>query len=336
MKSLKKILALVLACITVFAFSGCGGNENSPSDDSSTELENLKVLLDWTPNTNHTGLFIAREKGYYKEAGLDVEIMSADGANTLEMLATGSGDVGISFQEQLTTARVSETPLDVVAIGTILQKNTSGFASLADKNIKSAKDLEGKSYGSWGTDIETAFINSVMKKNNADASKVNIKISNALDTFSLLQNEADFAWIYYGWDGIIAKQKGIEMNYMPLEELDSDIDFYSPLLAVGRKTLDEKPEQLKKFMEATAKGYEFAAKNPEEAAEIMAKANPDTDKQIWVESQKYLSKYLLDENGKFGTMKDSVWENFTKWMLDNKIIAKQPVVKDMYTNEFLK
>lgn len=299
------------------------------------KLEKFRVLLDWTPNTNHTGLFWAREKGYYKDAGLDVEIVSADGASTLDMLATGSAEVGISFQEQLTAARCSDTPLPVVAIGAILQKNTSGFVSMADKNIKTVKDLEGKTYGSWGTDIEDAFIKSLMEKNGADFNTVDVKVTNALDSLTLIKTEADFAWIYYGWDGVAAKVNGEDIDFMLLQDYDPEINFYSPLLATSEDVINAKSDQLKRFMEATSKGYEEVAKNPEEAAKMMFSLYPDVSEALWTESQKYLSDYLLDENGKFGTMADSVWQNFTAWMQKNQIISAMPEVSAMYTNEFL-
>ena len=107
---MKKLIAAALAlCMTAMVFSACSSSEQT----ADSGLEKFTVLLDWTPNTNHTGLYVAKQKGYFEQEGLDVDIVSADGGNTLEMLASGSGDVGISFEENVTAARVASPPLNV-------------------------------------------------------------------------------------------------------------------------------------------------------------------------------------------------------------------------------
>lgn len=331
----KTLLAIAMIFILSISLFAC----TQPQKGAQAQikpLEKLTILLDWTPNTNHTGLFVARDKGYYKDAGLDVTIMSADGGNGLEMISGGKGDLAISFEESLSAARVAQPPLPVKAIATILQKNTSGFASLKGKNILTAKDMEGKVYGSWGTDIETAFLKAVMKKNNADFSKLKIKTVNALDSLTMIEKEADLAWIYYGWDGISAEVLGKPINFMLLSSLDKELEFYSPLIAASDKTIKEKPEQLKKFILATKKGYEFAAKNPKEAAQLLFNANKDLNLNMLIKSQEYLAKYLLDDNGNWGIMKDTVWQNFSKWLFENKVVNKLPKSDELYTNEFFK
>ena len=110
----------------------------------------LKLFLDWTPNTNHTGIYVAKEKGYFKDLGLDVEIIQPSEGSSLQLVAAGKGDFAITYQEDLTYARTSDSPMPVKAIATIIQHNTSGFASPKEKNIKTVKDFEGKVYGGFG------------------------------------------------------------------------------------------------------------------------------------------------------------------------------------------
>ena len=175
------LLALVLVMV-VSLLAACGKEEEK--EVAPKELTKVKVLLDWTPNTNHTGLYVAQAKGYFKEQGLDVEIAQpGDAVDTL--VATGQADFGVSYQEQVTLARTNNVP--VVSIGAIIQHNTSGFASLKERNITSVKDWEGKTYGGWGSPSEKAVIESVMTEGGADYSKLKMLDSGYTDFFTAVK-----------------------------------------------------------------------------------------------------------------------------------------------------
>ena len=305
------------------------------SEEPQKGLKKFRVLLDWTPNTNHTGLFVAKEKGFFEEKGLDVEIVSADGGNTLELLATGSGDVGISFQEYVTAARAANPPIAVKAIAAILQDNTAGYVSLKDKNINTPKDLEGKTYGGYGSDVETAFLKALCEKGGADFSKINVKTINALDTLTMIKKEADFGMIFYGWEGIIAKRQGMDINYMPLKEIDDGMDFYSPLFATSDDTIANKKDELTAFLEGAQKGYEFCKENPSEAVEILYNQNKDLDKEMLLESQKYINEHSFTADGKWGVMDTKVFDRFTKFLFDQKVIEAMPKTEDLCDTQLL-
>lgn len=317
--------------MTAMVFSACSSSEQT----ADSGLEKFTVLLDWTPNTNHTGLYVAKQKGYFEQEGLDVDIVSADGGNTLEMLASGSGDAGISFEENVTAARVASPPLNVKAVAAVLQENTSGFAALAEKNIKTVKDFEGKTYGSWGTDVESAILKGMMEKAGADYSKVNVQVTNALDNLSMLQSDADFAWIYYGWDGVSAKTQGIDLDFILLQDIDPDMNFYSPLIAASDETIENKSEQLKKFLSAAGKGYKYAVDNPDEAAEILCGEDSSLDLDMVKESQRYVNQYYLNDDGEWGVMDGNVWSSFTDFLYENEVVETKPDYKTLFTNELL-
>ncbi len=147
---MKKSLKVMLA--TLFAVSVVGCN-TAKKEESSDKEKKVKVVLDWFPNTNHTGLYVAKTKDYYKKQGLDVEVIQpGDNVSAEQMIASGKADFGVSYQENVTSARVEGIP--VVSIGAIIQHNTSAFASLKKDNITSPKDFEGKRYGGWGAPAE--------------------------------------------------------------------------------------------------------------------------------------------------------------------------------------
>lgn len=332
---LKKLGILgLIGCLAVGSLVGCSPKDSGDSSKGD-ELEKVTMVLDWTPNTNHTGLYVALENGYYKEEGLDVEIVQPSDGGATTLVATGKADFGISYQEELTYAKTSEDPLPIKAIATVIQHNTSGFAGPSSKNITSVKDFEGKTYGGWGSPSEEAIFKAVMKKNNADYNKLKIVDTGSDDFFSATTKNIDFAWIFEGWTGIEAQLKGIELDYIPVRELDERLDYYTPIIVSNEKLLNENPELAKKFLEATTKGYEYAIENPVESAKILLKSAPEIDEQLAIKSQEYLADKYIDDAPRWGEMKDDVWNNYTNFLKEYKLIDKDMEAKDAYTNEFL-
>lgn len=331
---LKKAISLLLAVsMTAVLFVGCAAKEE---DVEKTEnLQKVTVILDWVPNTNHTGLYVAKDNGYFKEEGLDVEIIQPAEGSTATLIAAGKGDFGISYQEDVTYARTSKDPLPIKAIATIIQHNTSGFAAPVEKNIKSPKDFEGKTYGGWGSPSEVAILEALMEKDNADFSKLKMVDAGSEDFFAVTKKAIDFEWIFYGWTGIEAKLKNIPIDYIDIGKLNPDLDYYTPVIIANENKLKENPEMAKKFLKAVTKGYEFTMEKPEESAKILLKNAPETDETLAIESQKYLKDQYKAEAKRWGEMKESVWNNYTKFLLDRKLIEKDMKATEAFTNEYL-
>ncbi|PEZ06152.1 ABC transporter substrate-binding protein [Bacillus sp. AFS018417] len=326
---MKKGLKILLAASLLFSFAGCSADKKAESKEKK-----VTVVLDWFPNTNHTGLYVAKTKDYYKKQGLDVEIIQpGDNTSVEQMVASGKADFGVSYQENVTTARVEDIP--VVSIGAIIQHNTSAFASLKKDNITSPKDFEGKRYGGWGAPAEEATLKTIMDKHQADYSKVQNVVLGQTDFFKSIGRDADFEWIYYGWDGIEAKRQGIELNTIMLKDLDPALDYYSPVIITSEKHAKQDKDFVKKFMKATTDGYNFAIKEPKEAADILIKNVPDINKELVQESQKWLSTKYQDDAKAWGVQKEEVWSNYMNFLYDNKVIKKKIDVKAAFTNEFL-
>lgn len=328
----------IAAICSLLLLSGCAGNgtDNQTGNkdaDSKQELKEVTVVLDWTPNTNHTGLYAAKEQGYFKEEGLDVEIIMPGEAGADQLTASGKADFGVSYQESITEARVQGVPL--VSIAAVIQHNTSGFASPAEKNIKSPKDFEGKTYGGWGAPVEKSVIDSLMKKENADADKVSIVNMGDADFFTAVKRDIDFAWIYYGWTGVEAELRGERINMVYLTDYSEKLDYYTPVLATSEKMIEDDPETIKAFVNAAAKGYEFAIDQPEEAADILLKNAPDLDSELVKKSQEWLSPRYQDDAARWGEQKLEVWENYADWMHENGLLDKELDAGKAFTNDFL-
>lgn len=313
----------------LFVMTACSGVD----PQTSSAEQKVKIVLDWTPNTNHTGLYVAKEKGYFKEQGLDVEIIQPGEAGADKMVASGQADFGIGYQEGLTLARVEGMP--IVSIAAIIQHNTSGFASLKEKNIKRPKDFIGKKYGSFDSPSEKPIIETLMKMDQAPSQDVKmISVGNS-DFFAASKRDIDFFWIYYGWTGIEAKLRGIDIDMIYLTDYSKELDFYTPIITTSESKIKKDPKQVEAFMKAVSKGYQFSIQNPEAAADILIKAEPDLDPKLVKESQKWLSKQYQADAKVWGYQKKSVWENYANWMKKHQLLKGDFDAEKAFTNQFL-
>ena len=329
----RKIAAGSLAAAVAAGLSGCAGAASEKSAEGESP-ENVTVILDYVANTNHTGLYVALDQGYYKEAGMDVSIVEPTEGATATLIAVGKGDFGISYQEDVTIARTSDDPLPVKAVAALIQHNTSGFVTYGDKDIHSPKDFEGKTYAGWGGPGEEAVLKAVMAKDGGDFSKLDMVISDG-SGFEALKDKVDVMWFFEGWDNIKCRLNDFPINYMELRQLDKRLDYYTPVIIASEDTLKNKPEMTKKFLEATAKGYRYAIEHPKESAEILHKYAPDYSLEMLTMSQEYLAGKYMEDTKRWGEMKDSVWDNYTDFLVEYGVIEEDIPADQCYTNEFL-
>ena len=174
-----------------------------------------------------------------------------------------------------------------------------------------------------------------MEKTGADFDKVTIADIGQDDFFTATTNSVDFAWIYEGWDVVQAKLKNFDLNFIPLNQFDKRLDYYTPVIISNETLLNDNPELAKKFMKATTEGYQFAIDNPEEAAKTLVKHAPEIDEELAIESQKFLASKYKDDAPRWGEMKDEVWNNYTAFLKEYGLINKDLKPEDAYTNEFL-
>jgi ABC-type nitrate/sulfonate/bicarbonate transport system substrate-binding protein len=329
---------LLIALLASFVIAGCSNDQSSDQTketktNEETALKKVTVVLDWTPNTNHTGLYVAEDQGYFEEEGLDVEIIMPGETGADQLIASGKADFGVSYQESITQARIQEVP--IVSIAAVIQHNTSGFASPAEKNIVSPKDFAGKSYGGWGSPVEESVIASLMKQENANPDDVSIINMGDTDFFTAVKRDVDFAWIYYGWTGVEAELRGEKINMIYLTDYSKNLDYYTPVLATNEDMIENNPETVKAFLKATSKGYQYSIDEPTKAADILIAAAPDLDADLVKKSQEWLAPKYQDDAPRWGEQKLEVWENYATWMHENKLLEKQLNAKEAFTNEFL-
>ncbi len=352
----KRVLALLLTAALVGTLTACGSGSDAASDssdssdttaaaddsdagtdsDETEEKEEITFVLDWTPNTNHTGIYVADKLGYFDEAGLTVTVVQPpdDGAEVL--VASGKAQFGVSFQDTMMPALVGDDAMPIEAVAAILQHNTSGIISRAGEGMDRPKGLEGKKYATWDLDIEKATLQQVVEADGGDFSKVELIPSTVTDEVSALESKSvDAIWIFYGWAGVATELAGLDTDYFEFRDIDPVFDYYTPVIIGNTNWMEENPETAKAFLGAVAKGYEYAIENPEEAAAILLEAAPELDEELVMASQEYMVDQYKAEVDQWGYIDPERWNAFYNWINDNGLAEVEIPENTGFTNDYL-
>ena len=323
MKMLRKFIFALTIGVIAFA-AGC-----------KKDTDTIRVLLDWTPNTNHTGLFVALEKGWFAEEGLNVLITQPPEDEAIVLVASGQAHFAVSFQESMGPAIAKDRDaLPVTAVAAIISHNTSGIMSLKETGIQRPRDLAGKRFATWDTPLVTAVIRHIVEKDGGDFNAVKMIPNFATDAFSALQTDVDAIWIYYAWDGVAAEVNGVGINYLDFGKIDSKLDFYTPVLITNNAWAKANSQTVKKFMNAVSRGYNFAINNPVEAGEILLKHAPELDRTLVTRSQEYLKTQYQGDAKRWGEIDPARWGGFYRWMYEQGLLEKD-IGSGGFTNEYL-
>jgi ABC-type nitrate/sulfonate/bicarbonate transport system substrate-binding protein len=334
MSIMRKYILIIILFLISLLFMACTekGMMETPKDLEGTPVI---LMLDWVPNTNHTGIFVAQEMDYFKEKGLEIEIIQPGEVLAEQAVVGGAADFGVSFQEQITIARADDIP--IVSIAAIIQHNTSGFASRGELGVESPSDWEGLRYGSYGSPFEEPTLQVLMGCDGGYFEDLEIVDTGFADPLALLdEKQIDLAWIFFAWQGTQAKLQEINLDIIMMEDwFDCIPDYYTPVLIASEQTIQERPEVVSAFLEATSKGYTYAIKHPDEAASILLRAAPELDEELVRNSQTWLSPRYQADASRWGEQQLGVWEDYSIWMAEHGIIAEPIDASAAFTNEFL-
>ena len=339
---MKKILRILLFYLLVILAVACGkkdsqgngGNGEKKSNESPSKK--ISIVLDWTPNTNHTGLFVAKELGYFKEEGLEnVEIVQPPEGSTTALIGAGGAQFGISFQDTLAKSFSSDSPVPVTAVAAIIQHNTSGIISLKDKGMDSPKKLEGHKYATWDDEIEKAIFKKIITDDGVEFSKVKMIPNTVTDVVTALKTDIDAVWVYYAWDGVATELAGLQTNFLNFADYGKELDYYSPVIIANNDYLKKNPEEAKKVLKAIKKGYEYSIKNPKEAAKILVKNAPELKLELVTASQEWLASKYTSYATEWGVIDQKRWDLFYEWLFKNGLIKKEIPKGYGFSNDYL-
>lgn len=322
--------ALIASCRTP--------QSSAPGAAQPATLDKVTLMLDWTPNTNHTGLYVALANGWFRDEGIDLDIQQP-GATVVpnQVVAERQALFGVSSQEQVVIDRSQNLP--IVSIAAIIQHNTSGFASVKDAGVQKPADLAGKRYGAFGLPFEQPFLDALLKCDAADASTIQtIQLGPTSDYRAMLGREIDFAWIFFGWDGVAAELAGEPYNMIMLSDYaDCVPDYYTPLIITSESLIAENPDLVRRFLRATARGYDFAIRTPDEAATILLEQVPElqTSADIVRASARWLAPRYQAEASRWGEQKRDIWQAFADFSKRAGILSADIDVDKAFSNAFL-
>lgn len=325
----KRYLILILVfCMAITLLSPGCSTEKNPTE--------ITFVLDWTPNTNHTGVYVAQAMGYFEEAGLKVTIAQPPEDDAEMLVATGRAQFGISFQDNMAAIVSGENKLPITAVAAVIQHNTSGIMSPKGEGITSPKGMEGKRYATWQWPIEQAIIKNVVEKDGGDYSKITMIPSTVTDEISALKSgTVDCLWIYYAWAGVATQINNYDIDYFAFKDINPIFDYYTPVIIANNDFLENNPETAEKFMEAVSKGYEYACENPDKAAQILCTAVPELSYDHVYASQVWLQDKYVDDAPKWGYIDAARWNGFFTWLEDNQLITNEIPDNAGFTNDFL-
>ncbi len=322
--------ALALAALLAVA---CGGGDD---DDRAR----IRIQLDWTPNTNHIGVYLAQSKGWYREAGLKVEILPYTDVNPDVIVANGRADIGVSFPPNVIFSRAAG--LDIVSVAAVLQKNVTELAVLDSSEIKRPRDFDGKVYAGFGLPYEEPRIKTVVQADGGRGQFTTATLSTAAYE-ALYNRRADFTEVFTAWEGIEAELRGIKLRTWRYADFGVP-EIGSVVFVVRGDAVAKKAAALQKFLDVTRRAYELAARQPEQAAQDFIAALPRgtfPEPELIRRSTAMLSRVFVDGNGRWGRQQDGEWTAYSKYILGLGIVTdgKDKVVREvsgpLFTNALL-
>lgn len=337
-------VALPLMLITLL-LAGCASSSTPPAKGANGKpLDTVTLALDWTPNTNHTGIYAAIANGWYRAQGIDLRLTPYSSSIAPETLvATNKADFAISFTESVTAARAVGQPL--VSIAAVIQRNTSALVTLKSSGLDTVAKLAGKRYAGFGAPYEQPIIQQILSCGGASSTSFQ-NVTTTLDPIEALKSKQfDFAWVYEGWEVIQAQRAGTQLNVFPLLDYCMP-DYYSPVIITSQHDIASKPDVIKRFLAATAQGYTYAAQHPKEAADLLIKEAPAgtfDDTGLVYASQNYLSPLYAQGVKCWGQQTLDKWTNYPRFMYlhgavqdaNGNAITTQPDYSAAFTNQFL-
>ena len=326
------LVAAILALCAVFA--SCGGGPASSQASGADENQKVTLTLDWYPNADHAGVYLAQEQGFFKDEGLEVKIQQpSDPAAVLQLVAAGRSEFGISYENEVTNAAARDIP--VQSVMAIMQEPLNSIIALKESGIDRPEDLAGKKIGYAGQSFGTAVIDTVLEEAGADPASVE-KINVGYDLRPALTSKRVDAIVdaYWNIEAVELKGEGFETNVIRLPEVG--VPNYNELLvATSDDYAKENPEIVRRFVAALVKGHEAALNDPEAAKKALLAANEELDPEVADETLKLTVPAFGSGSGPVGFQDPKEWEAYVAWAVENGVLEKKVSVNDAMTNEFL-
>jgi ABC-type nitrate/sulfonate/bicarbonate transport system substrate-binding protein len=321
-------------CVIAFAALGLAAASCGGDDDGGTSTR-ATLVLNWTPNAHHLGIYAAERLGWYDDAGIDLRIVEPTEVGAERPVGTGDAAFGISVAEAVLPARAEGVP--IVSIAALLPVNDSALMALAEEGVTGPGDLAGRTYGGYGGPLETELIGRLVACGGGDPSTVeHVEVGNVDYLAGLEADRFDFVWIFSGWDALRATEiEGADVSLVRFEDhFDCIPNWYTPVVITNESMIEDSPDVVRAFLEATARGYELAMDDPQRAADLMLELVPEGDADLLhAAADYYASRFAPD--GRWGLQEREVWAEFEEFLRDAGLLDERVDVDDAFDDEML-
>ncbi|GAS85198.1 ABC transporter substrate-binding protein [Paenibacillus amylolyticus] len=350
-KGIYSLLPIMLISLFLIV-SGCSTtntSQNTPTTDSATNeqqsdksatepasdaKDKLSIMLDWYPNAVHSFIYVAQEKGYFADQGLDVEIqMPADTNDSLKLVAAGKIDLALSYQPQILLARGENIP--VRSIAAVVRHPLVHLLTEANGNVNSPKDLEGTTVGYSSIPLYEAMVRTMISNNGGNPDNVNL-VDVGFDLIpSLASGQADaIMGGFINHEQLILEKEGHAMK--SINPVDYGVpDYYELVLTASEAGIEAKKDQLTRFVKAIQEGQKYVTEHSEEALNILLAHENETsplDPEIETKSLAMLLPLMNEEGQPFGRQEMASWENVRAWLVATELIPASVKAEDAFIN----
>ena len=327
---MKKFLALILSGIMMFSVAACSSGQTAENENTAGELQDFDIVLDWYPNAVHSFIYVAMEKGYYEDEGLNVNVQFPSNTNdAISLTAAGQADAGLYYQTNtVSTAANQNIPIKV--IGTVVQHPLNIVMSMGERGIKGAKDLKGKIVGYPGTPGNEVFIKAMMEHNGLKYEDVTMQdVGFDLNTALITGNVDAVIGAYINHEYPTLIQEGYDVTYFDITD-EGIPDYEELVLVTGEKQIEEESDKLEAFIRASKKGFEDMKKDPQAALDTLLKyqgeGNYPLNPEIEKASMEILLPLMESDEQAFLTVNEQSWTDTIDWLdeqglLENEISA---------------
>lgn len=290
-----------------------------PNGAGAQDLQKVSIALDWYPNANHAGLYLAQERGYFADAGLEVELYTpSDPTVVLQTVGAGRDDFGISYQTDVLLARAEGVP--VVSVAALVQHPLMGVMALKDSGIARPADLVGKTVGYPGIPSQQAFLQTMLESDGASIDEIDLINVDFNLVPALISGQVDAVMgAYWTHETILAEQEGYPVTMLRVEDWGVP-DYYELVLVASEEKVASNPAQISALLGAVERGYLDAIAEPEAAIAAMKQAYPELDEQVEEQGMGLLAGVWLDPDGRYGAQSAERWAAYADWMKQSGLI----------------